>query len=227
MTKITKIVYIVLILLLVIVPFFITKPVLFVPESHAEALTILIILGVAYLAHLYDVRLKEKEKMSLEKRLQTSIEKMNESLKYVGLVNRRLPLLKSVTTELLSRSGEKGKTIFEELLAIATSTITKSDWAMFRFIKVSTQNTVKEFCHTSRHYILLKTKVGNKDLLETVNARQSFGRIDDLFVLNTSDTKAEVQCFLIFPKGQNEVDKEYSVLQAIVDQAQLFYEYLR
>ena len=226
MTKFTKIVYLVLIIMLVILPFFITAPVLFFPESHAEALTILIILGLVYLVHLYDVRMKEKEKKSLEKELEISMEKLNESFRYIGMVNRRLPLLRNLTTELLSKSNGKNKIVFEELLAIATSTIAKSDWGMFRFIKMSEQSTEKEFCYTSRNYILLKTKVGNKDLVEMVNSSENIKRIGDLYVMRTTDKKEKIQCFLIFPEGENKIDSEYSVLQAIVDQAQLFYKYL-
>jgi hypothetical protein len=226
MTRISKTVYLVLILLLVIVPFLITKEILFFPESHAEALTILIILGVAYLVHLYDVRLKEKEKKALEKELELSIEKLNDSFKYIGQVNRRLPLLKNLTTELLSKSREKNRTIFEELLSIATSTIARSDWGMLRFIRVSKQSTEKEFYYTSKNYILLKMKVGNKDLLGMANVGRNFRKIGDLVVLNTSDDKADIQCFLIFPEGENDIKTEYPILQAIVDQAQLFYEYL-
>lgn len=187
----------------------------------------MVILGLAYLVHLYDVRKKEKEKITLEKKLEISIEKMNESFRYIGLVNRRLPLLKNLTTELLSKSSEKNRIIFEELLAIAVSTIAKSDWGMFRFMKVSDQKTVKEFCYTCKNYILLKTKVGNKELIEMVNTRENFKEIGDLFVLDTSDNKADVQCFLIFPKGENDIKTEYSILQAIVDQAQLFYKYIQ
>ena len=226
MSRISKIVYIVLILLLVILPSLITKPILFIRESHAEALTILMILGLAYLVHHYDLRLKEKEKRSLEKELEISIEKFNESFKYIGLVNRRLPLLKNLTTELLSQSGKKRGIIFEELLAIATSTIAKSDWGMFRFVEISKQNTAREFCYTNKNYILLKTKVGNKELIELINTKENFKRINDLFALCTSDNKADIRCFLIFPKGENNIEVEYSVLQAIVDQAQLFYKYL-
>jgi len=226
MTNISRIVYLVLILLLVILPFSITKPILFFPESHAEALTILIILGLVYLVHLYDVKQKEKEKISLEKKLNISIEKLNESFRYIGMVNRRLPLLKNLTTELLSKSNGKDRIIFEELLAIAVSTIAKSDWGMFRFVTTGTQKTVREFCYTRQNYILLKTKIGNKDLLEMVNNRQNSKEMGDLFVLNTADNKADVQCFLIFPKGENDIKTEFSILQAIVDQAQLFYKYL-
>lgn len=226
MTNFSRIVYVVLILLLVILPFSITKPILFFPESHAEALTILVILGLAYLVHLYDVRLKEKEKRALQRKLEISIERISESSKYIGSVNRRLKLLKNLTTELLSISSEKDKIVFEELLSIATSTIGKSDWGMFRFVKISKQNTVREFCYTNKNYVLLKTKVGNKDLLEMVNTKENFKRIEDLFVFNTSDNKADIQCFLILPKGETDIETEYSTLQAIVDQAQLFYEYL-
>jgi len=226
MTRTSRIVYLGLILLLVILPFCITKPVLFFPESHAEALTILIILGLAYLVHLYDVRLKEKEKQSLEKKLEISVEKLNDSFRYIGLVNRRLPLLKNLTTELLSISNGQDRVVFEELLSIATSTIARSDWGIFRFVKVSKQTTVKEFCYTSKNYVLLKTRVGNRELLELVNTKENFKTIGDLFVVNTSDNKADIHCFLIFPKGETNIETEYSILQAIVDQAQLFYKYL-
>jgi hypothetical protein len=226
MTRFAKIVYLILIILLVVLPFFITEPVLFFPESHAEAVTILVILGLAYLVHVYDVRIKEKEKKSLEKQLETSIEKLNESFKYIGTVNRRLPLLRNLTTELLSKSSEKNKMVFEELLAIATSTISKSDWGMFRFIGMKNQNTEREFSYTQRNYILLKTKVGNKDLVEMIDGKDHIKKIGDLNVLSTTDKKEKIQCFLIFPQGENKIDAEYSILQAIVDQAQLFYKYL-
>ena len=226
MTRFAKIVYLILIILLVVLPFFITEPVLFFPESHAEALTILAILGLAYLVHIYDVRIKEKEKKSLERELETSIEKLNESFKYIGTVNRRLPLLRNLTTELLSKSSEKNKMVFEELLAIATSTISKSDWGMFRFIRMKDQNTEREFSYTQRNYILLKTKVGNKELIEMINGNDNLKKIGDLYVLSTTDRKEKVQCFLIFPEGENRIDQEYSILQSIVDQAQLFYKYL-
>ncbi len=142
------------------------------------------------------------------------------------MVNRRLPILRSLTAALLSKSGEKNRMVFEELLAIATSIIAKSDWSLFRFIKVSDQNTEKEFCYTQRNYILLKTKVGNKDLVEMVNSGENIKRMGDLYVFNTTDKKEKIQWFLIFPEGENKIDSEYSILQAIVDQAQLFYKYL-
>jgi len=226
MTGFTKIVYLILVILLVVLPFFITEPILFFSESHAEALTILAILGLAYLVHVYDVSLKEKEKKSLERQLETSIEKLNESFKYIGTVNRRLPLLRNLTTELLSKSSEKNKMVFEELLAIATSTISKSDWGMFRFISVKDQKTEREFSYTQRNYILLKTKIGNKELVEMVIGTDHTKKIGDLNVLSTTDKKEKIQCFLIFPEGENKIDTEYSILQAIVDQAQLFYKYL-
>jgi hypothetical protein len=226
MTRFAKIIYLILIVLLVVLPFFITQPILFFPESHAEALTILVILGMAYLVHVYDVRIKEKEKRSLERELETSIEKLNESFKYIGTVNRRLPLLRNLTTELLSKSSEKNKMVFEELLAIATSTISKSDWGMFRFIRMKDQNTEREFSYTQRNYILLKTKVGNKELIEMSNGNDQLNKIGDLYVLSTTDRKEKVQCFLIFPEGEHRIDQEYSILQSIVDQAQLFYKYL-
>jgi hypothetical protein len=111
-------------------------------------------------------------------------------------------------------------------LSIATSTIARSDWGIFRFVNVGKQTTVKEFSYTSKNYILLKTKVGNRELLELFNTKENFKAIGDLFVVNTSDNKADIHCFLIFPKGETNIETEYTILQAIVDQAQLFYKYL-
>ncbi|MFH1335509.1 MAG: hypothetical protein ABII96_03240 [Candidatus Zixiibacteriota bacterium] len=59
-----------------------------------------------------------------------------------------------------------------------------------------------------------------------INGKDHIKKIGDLNVLSTTDKKEKIQCFLIFPEGENKLDTEYSILQAIVDQAQLFYKYL-
>ena len=59
-----------------------------------------------------------------------------------------------------------------------------------------------------------------------VNQGENIKRIGYLYAMRTTDKKEKVQCFLILPEGENKIDSEYSVLQAIVDQAQLFYKYL-
>ncbi len=96
MTRFAVIVYLVLVVLLVILPFFITESILFFPESHAEAFTILIILGLAYCVHLYDVRLKEKEKKALED-FSLGIRK--------ALTDREIHTLEEVFTKILNMAA--------------------------------------------------------------------------------------------------------------------------
>lgn len=98
---------------------------------------------------------------------------------------------------------------------------------MFRFVGSEHEQTVKEFTYASRHFLLLKTNVSNKELLHTREQKKNIREIGELYVIPTTDQETQVQGYLVFPKTKNSnLGDEASVLQAIVDQAQLLYKYL-
>jgi len=229
----TKIAFFILFLVILAEPHVITGHVLSVPEAYAESAASLLVFGAAYgvyLVHRREVRRREARLRALEQEAQVSHEKLVDAFAYIGVVNRRLPLLQKLTSGLLA--GEKGnhharKDVFARLLAVAVTSVAKADWGMFRFIDRTSGQTLKEFTHAARHFVLLKTNVSNKDLIASWAQQRNIRIIGELCVIPTTDQEMPTQGYLVFPKTADaRLGDEASVLQAIVDQAQLLYKYL-
>lgn len=231
MTQVTKIIYLLLFILIVLIPHLGIGHFFPIPERYAQSAVTVVLFAVAYIVYLLhrrDLRETEEEKKELENKFSFSSKNLNDAYQYIGSVNRKLSLLGAVSTNLLDRpkKTEKGRRlIFEELLMTAVATLAHSSWGMFRFIQVAHGRTEKEFTHTTRGYILLKSKISNEELLQTLRVPGRIAEIGDVQTISTSDRDAPVQCFLIFAKGENNIEAEISALRAIVDQAQLFYKY--
>lgn len=232
MTQFTKIIYITLFTLIVLVPHFSIGHFFPFPAQYAQSLITVALFAVTfgiYLLHQRDIWKKDVEKQNLESKFSFSSKKLNDAYQYIGSVNRKLSLLSAVGTDLLLRSKEtkKGrKAIFEELLMTAVITLSHSPWGMFRFINMATGRTEQEFIHATERYILLKFTVSNDELLQIKKVPNKIGEIDNLYVIFTSDIHASVQCCFVWEKGRDDIFAEISTLQAIIDQAQLFYSYL-
>lgn len=230
----SKILYALIALAFVLYPHVIEHDVGGIPEPYVESLVALMLVGGVYLLyslHQRDLRRKEAERRVLEKELDISSSKLNEAFRYIGLVNRRLPLLKNVTSDLLgkmeaadTKQGKKG--IFYDLLMSAAMSIARTNWAMFRFIETDNKRTVREFVYTASSFVLLKHEIGNQDLVIGRVNGDHWRILDDINVFATSDHRAPVQCFLILPTSANDIPDEQLLLQSIVDQAQLFHKYL-
>ncbi len=231
MSQFTKIIYILLATLIVLMPHLGIGHFVSIPEPYAQSLVTVLLLAIAYsvyLLHLRDIRKKNEEKKKLENEFSFSGKKLNEAYQYIGSVNRKLSLLHNVSTVLLNmtKNTTKGqRAIFEELLATAVTTLSHSSFGIFRFIQVENGRTEKEFTHTTRGYILLKSNISNKELLQISQASSRITEMNNLYVISTSDRDASIQCFLMLAKGENDINTEISTLQAVVDQAQLFYKY--
>ena len=234
MTLFTKIAYITLALLLIVHPHIIKGHTFSIPQAFAQSLVNLLIGAVAfaiYLLHLYDMERTNLEKQKIEQALEVSSERLNDAYRYIGQVNQRLPLLKSLTTELISqpRQGKKAaKAILEDLLTTAVVTLAKSNWGFFRFIEIESAKTIKEYYHITGRCLLFRARIGNRELVKLAEDEQRYHVIDDSYVIATSDRSASVRCIFVFAKPVHEeaLKRDHSLVQAIVDQAQLFYKYL-
>jgi len=232
MSQFTKTIYITLFVLIVLTPHFGIGHLFSIPERYAQSLASLALFGIAYvvyLLHRRDLRKKEEEKQELENRFSFSSKELNDAYRYIGSINRKLSILGAASSGLLEQPKGTRKNrhaILKELLTTAVTTLGNSSWGMFRFIHVEKGCTERELAHITKEYVLLKSGISNKELMQ---ARQTSGRIaetGDLYVIPTSDKDSPVQCFLILAKGENNIKAEISTLRAIVDQAQLFYKYL-
>lgn len=233
MSLTTKIAFFILFLVILVEPHFITGHVLSLSEEFAESVASLLVLGLAYgvyALHRRDAKRKEEQVRQLEQEGRISQEKLIEAFEYIGVVNRRLPLLQKLTSDLLA--NDKGndrarKDLFQRLLTLAVTSVAKAEWGMFRFLGSEQEQTVKEFTYASRHFLLLKTNISNKELLQTRAQKKNIREIGELCVIPTTDQEMPVQGYLVFPKPKGaDLGDEAAVLQAIVDQAQLLYRYL-
>lgn len=227
MPKLFKTVYIFLFVFLVLQPHIIDH-VSFVPKAYVESIVTLVIMGLAYgTYHLHRRELTKRELKTrkLEVALGLSEQKLIDAFQYIGFVNRRLPLLKNLSSDLLAKeklNRRDKKTVIHRLLAVATGSIAKAEWGLLRFVEVASQRTMREFFYRAENIALAIPKISNKELIqEATPASQR-----TVYVIPTSDHEAQVQGFLVIPEPTEDIRNEHSILQAIVDQAQLFYRYL-
>lgn len=232
MTKFAKYLYGLVFILIIVEPLLIRREVFNIPPQYLQVFGNFILLSLAYViytVHQEDLRRKEYEKTRVEQKLELSTTKLNEAFEYIGRVNRELPLLQNVTTDLMEQShasSKDKKRLFEELLASAVVSIAKRDWGMFRFVDTTTEKTAKEFSFSIGNYMLMKTKISNKELHELFANNGRVKYLKDCIVIKTTDRTSNIQGFLVIPKNENGLDDVYSTLQAITDQAQLYYKYL-
>src|SRR3989344_390291 len=227
MSKRIKTIYALLFVALVLHPHFVDHigP---IARPYAQSLVILLLSGIAYAVYRLHQREIQKSRI-LQEGLRISEEKMVEAFTYLGSVNRRLPLLKQVSTDLLteSKTTKRGKkTVFDNLLAVAVNSIAQSHFGLLRFIEVNTGRTVKEFWHADREDASPLQRVGNRELLALREQAPNRKGTSGFNVVPTSDKEATVQGFLVLPLQNGGLKDQYSFLQALVDQSQLLYKYL-
>ena len=134
MRLVTKIAFFILFLVILVEPHFITGHVFSLPEEFAESVASLLVFGLAYGVYALnrrDAKRKEEQVRQLEREGRISQEKLIDAFKYIGVVNRRLPLLQTLTSDLLA--NEKGndrarKDVFQRLLALAVTSVAKAEW---------------------------------------------------------------------------------------------------
>jgi hypothetical protein len=232
MSKTIKIIFALLIIALVVQHELIMSGLYNIPEEYIEsALTVFILLIAYFTYRLYKKELQEKEieKKKLEDNLKSTDEKLLESFKYIGLVNVRLPLVKNITTDLLKNHSPREKNkkeIINQLLSMATTSIAKVEWGIFRFIDTQSKTTVKEFVYNPSGNSSLNKHIPNSELLLTHEKNLNFNTLENFSIIHTSDQETQIQCFFIFPKNQSTPTEELPLLLAITDQAQLFFKYL-
>lgn len=225
MSRFTKLIYIILSLALVIHPHLIPAHIRIIPGAYVQSIVTALILGIAFLVyhlHQRDIKRREQE-------LQNFSKKLSDSFKYIGSVNTRLPLLKNLTSDLLANpkfSKKEKNQVFQNLLATALVSVAKVNWGLFRFVDAEAGKTVKEFIFTNKGYVVMKNGIGNKALLELKKQSALIKSSENLFIIPTIEQEAAIQGYLIFPKPDESLEDKRWILQAITDQAQLFFKYL-
>ncbi len=178
--------------------------------------------GLTYVLQRRETLRREQEKVALQGELL-------ESFRYVATVNHRLPLLQSMTTQLLSdrRQTRQGhREPLRSLLAIAVVSVAKTNWGHLRVVEAATGRTIAEFTHRQRDEELLPSAlIGNKSLLDSATGGGRLAEESNFSLLGSSDRAASVRSFLILPCSRF-TPEDQAALQSVLDQAQLFFHYL-
>jgi len=231
MSSLTKIIYAILFVILLLQPHLIERHIFPSASPYVQnAITILVfVFGfLTYFLHQYDVRKKEQENQQLGTKLKAEQAKLLDSFKYLGLVNRRLPLLQNLTSDILTDFqdvGREKKRIFERLLNTAIVSIIDAEWGALRFVHESRQRTLKEFSF-SRTQPFPGIQLGNKELLQSRNRKGKHVIVGDYSLIVSSNASHLETCVLIIPRQYDLQEEDLNILRAIVDQAQLFYSYV-
>ncbi len=227
MSRVSKIVYATLFMALVLEPHVIKGHISGLNAPYVQSLITMLIFGAAaivYLLHARDV----KNKQRLEEEQVKTMHHLTDLSAELGLANRRLPLLKELTTNMLAKTADTRKqkqTLMQHLLATLVVSLSQSDWGMFRFVDTKQGRTVSEFVFT------VKTAppssiIGNKTLMKLNREDGIICKEQTAYhVVATTDKIANVQCHYIMPRGQS-LEHHSAFIQNVVDQAQVMYKYL-
>ena len=232
MSPIAYTIYALLVIALIVQPHIFAGHVFGIQSPYAQSgstALMIAIAGVVYILHRRDITKRELAKAKALKELEDSTEKLKDSFEYIARVNRRLPLLKEVTTDLLTASPRTKKDkqkIFEHLLATAVVSLSRAESGRFRFIEMKSGRTVKEFLFPAKKHREPTVPFSNRAILELRTSEESLKRLDDHYVLPTTHRDAPVQCHYIFPTVSHSLEENRPVLQNIIDQSQVVYKYL-
>lgn len=224
MSKFSKIIYLLLLGALVLEPHYIAGHIFFVPKAYAQSIATVVILLLIYGVYEFNKRDLNKK----EKEIKKSMAELTEAWKYIGAVNRRLPLLNQITTKILclpKKTKKHRKKVLEDLLDTAVTEVVNTDYGMFRFVHLENGRTITEIKRT-KHIREQNLEVSNKELAQMSRKEQIFQTESGLMVISSSENENGISCFLILPNTDDKIDENIAEVQAITDQALIMHGFL-
>jgi hypothetical protein len=203
-------------------------------ETLLEELTIFLF-GVAGLITFswYErgMERREQEKQEMKGEYDRVKGELVESYSYIGSLNRKLDLLKSLADDASMSAVDAGrieKELFQALAANASAAVGGSS-ALIRFIDLPRLRTEREFLHQSDQPFQLR--VHNKDLrtLHEQKRGHDFFLTDDGrdVLVVASDHAGPSKAYLLLSVGRDQRDSiDASLLKVFVNQAELLYRSL-
>jgi len=224
-------IYVFLFVALLAQPHVLRGHVLLLSSAWAQTLSTATILGAAattYVLHRMSLRRAERRRATLQEEKQRANEKLLDSFRYIGTVNRRLPLLQEVTTDVLRETPPtiRGRrAALQRLLRLAVVTTARAPWGHLRFVDRRSGRTVGELDLAREGSHGPQSPIGNADLL-TLEASPDHAceRPGRVHVRWSTDRWAPHQTFLIL--GPHAADAHaVDTLQSLLDQAHVLFAY--
>jgi len=213
----------VIFVLIVLVPEVVVQGLFTLSEDQTEAIAILCLGGIAFLIFSNrDSQLLQqlRERVRVQREVNSATRDLSTSYSYIGEMNRKLELLKSVIFESLSEEFPKGARDLNCYITImdALRTIVKSDSFFLRFVDERTHKTVWEIKQQASQEIVVK----NSDICiePTVGVFQEKG----VLVIKSSCAVNGVRgCVVIANYAENDFADDVSLIKALASQALLLF----
>ena len=216
-------IYLVIFILVILTPRFITGGWQFLREEDIESMLIFFLDTFGFMIYLA----KEKallrvfrEKLHLQKQTNIITRDLSDSYSYIGEMNRKLDIVKELIFQLPQTTAEifskKSGSVYSSLLATA-SLLSKSDQVFLCFVETKRKMVRGVFCKDKR--TSWPPALAPLTLLAT--GKYFWEEAEHIIVRSPRPAKG-VAAFLVFAKTKNHVD-DGEVFKIVVSEALLLY----
>ena len=172
---------------------------------------------------------REKERDQAHDAYQRAQNELIESYTYIGSVNRKIELLKSLSADTAAhlQTGKVPREVFQAVAAGARSAV-DAKFSMIRFVELERLRTEREFAHSSEGWPGLK--IANKDLRAVHDNGQTHAVIRsedgaDILVI-PSDHSGPYKGYLLLQIDAKRLpEMDTALLKVFANQAETLYQH--
>jgi len=209
----------ILFLLIVFTPYLIGSGISLFEEELVEVTAIVFLFAVGCVVlilyrkemarNLRELTRVKQHRSSLEQRLE-------EAFKYIGSVNIQVREIKAAFSD-IGKFPETKKDFryILQLLADRTVSMVNVEWVLLRIINTQNLDTLREYCQTRGKAVILKHKIGNRELLSSATP-------EGLTIVASGQENFHIRTLCIMPKSK--ISQEQKIfIKALVNQLEMLF----
>jgi hypothetical protein len=206
-------------LFIVFTPYLIKSGISVFEEETVEVTTILFLFGVGYVVLILyrkEVAKNRQELVRSQQEKRNLEQQLAEAFKYIGSINVQVGQIKAVFADMdkFPESRKDFKYILHFLADRVLGTV-NVDWVLFRIIDTQAMDTLSEHCQTRGEAVLLKHKIGNRDLICSKN-------LSELTIIASVQGNFNIETLCIMPK--TNISQEQNIfVRAVVNQLEMLF----
>jgi len=208
-----------LFLLIVFTPYLIGSGVSLFEEELVEVAAIVFLFAIGCVVlllyrkevvrNLRELDRFKQDKNSLELRL-------DEAFKYIGSVNIQVREIKAAFSDITKfPETKKDFRYILQFLTAKTLSIVNVEWVLFRIINTQNLDTLHEYCQTRGKAVILKHKIGNKELV-------SSAKPEGLTIVASGQENFHIKTLCIMPKAIITQDQRIFI-KAVANQLEMLF----
>lgn len=206
-------------LCIVVTPYLIKSGVSLFEEEIVEVSIIVILFAVGYVVLLLYRKevAKNLRELASFKQVKKSLEQqLTDAFKYIGSMNVQVQEIKRAFSDMAKfPESRKDFRYILQFLAERALSIVDVDWVLIRIIDTEALHTLGEYCQTRGKVVILKHRVGNRELISSKN-------LSDLTIVASAQGNFNIRTLCIMPK--TDISQEQEIfLRALVNQLEMLF----